>query len=155
MLSRCFKLKQFYDTMSHMMTDGRSTRRQPQRQTHQVTTTDPQRRALWLRLFGVDVLPVKRPFPELFIDAAGNERLAYVLDSRQLTAIQINKLASYLQARIWGLGYQDAQRQARERWTIDAEGVELVDPEDETAVSDRERPFFVAGSQAGLFMAAS
>jgi hypothetical protein len=140
------------------------------RRIHQVRTTDPQRRALWLRLFGVGVLPVKRPYPEIFADRAGDERLAYVLDARRLAPQQLHNLASYLQARVWGLSYQDAQRQAREVWTIDAEDVELVDPanltnsptghdsDGETAVTDKERPFFVAGQagqQPGLFMANS
>ena len=143
-----------------MMTNDRSTRRYPQRRIHQVTTTDPQRRVLWRRLFGADVLPVKRPFPEIFVNPDGREHLAYVLDSRQMAPQQIHNLASYLQARVWGLSYQDAQRRAREQWTIDAAGVELVEPltgsgnhsrqprsrtgDNETAVSDERRPFFVA-----------
>jgi hypothetical protein len=125
-----------------MMTNGRSA--------HQIKTTDPRRRALWLRLFGMDVLPVKWPFPEPFVDAAGNERMAYVLDSRHLTPQQTHNLASYLQARTWGMSYQDACRRVGELWTIDAENVEVV----ETAVSD-ERPFFIArraDHESGLFV---
>ena len=82
-----------------MNTNGRST--------HFITTTDPTRRALWLRLFGSEWLPVKSARPRWQVDRAGVEVLAFDLDASRLHFMARSRFAGYI-ARRDGITYDTA-----------------------------------------------
>ena len=94
---------------------------------HLIKTNDDHRRALWLRLFGRDLLPVKRPFPREVFYLNGRAEWLYDLDTAALSQLDRRSLAVYLASRQWGLTFQDAlQRIERDGWHIVAADCELV-----------------------------
>lgn len=99
-----------------MFTNGRSTA--------YVTTRDNQRAALWLRLFGVDALPVKHLQPRWQVNAYGRDVLAYDLDAPRLNEWQVARFAGYI-ARRTGTPFTDAKRLV-DGWPLEAGGCEAV-----------------------------
>lgn len=97
-----------------------------------VTTTDQRRRAHWMRLFGVDQLPVKAPRPrrQARIWQPG-EVLAFDLDAGRLHWMQRHRFAGYVSRQI-GVTVDEALHLV-DGWPIPADGV--------TAVSWWKRPF--------------
>ena len=117
-----------YDKMYHMNTNGRST--------HFITTTDADRRALWLRLFGSEWLPVKSARPRWQVDRVGVEVLAFDLDASRLHIMAQARFAGYV-ARRDGIAYDTALSLVN-GWPVKAVGCIV-----ETAVSEtwEKRPF--------------
>jgi hypothetical protein len=105
----------------------------------QVTTQDPTRRALWLRLFGVDWLPVKAARPRWQVargELVEGEILAFDLDAARLHPMARERFAHYIAQRT-GETYKVAAHIV-DGWPIAAAGCVV-----ETAVSSEwvERPF--------------
>lgn len=109
-----------------------------------VTTADPQRRARWQRLFGVERLPVLHPRPRWQVgrgEFREQEFLAYDLDCSRLHWMALSRAAGRL-----GLDAADLR------------GLPIkagADIEVETAVSDswQKRPFVFAREQGGAVYA--
>jgi hypothetical protein len=70
-----------------MLKNGRSTA--------MIRTNDPRRRQLWLRLFGVDQLPVLAGRPRWVCDVSG-DREVYDLDLQRLRPGAVYRLAGYV-----------------------------------------------------------
>lgn len=104
-----------------------------------ITTTDPQRLAIWQRLFGVDRLPVKSDTPRWRVerDSFGREAnvLGYDLDASRVHWMARERFAHYV-SRKTGHSYRGSDIDG---WLIKAAGCEVVT---ETADSLwRKRPF--------------
>ena len=100
--------------------------------THFITTTDPARRATWLRLFGRDTLPVKQARPRWeWRQGAGYSdpflTLVYDLDYTRLHQGDIDRLAGWISKR-QGVSYNQARSMVCDGWTIPARGCEIVEP---------------------------
>lgn len=104
----------------------------------QVTTQDPARRRLWLRLFGAEWLPVKADRPRWQVKAGQGEVLAFDLDAKRLHPMARARFAHAISQR-HGMTYEAALSLV-DGWPIEASGCIV---ESETAVSGRwqERPF--------------
>ncbi len=119
------------------------------RVTATITTSDAQRRALWLRLFGADWLPVKTARPRWQVvrgELTEVEVLAFDLDASRMPAGARDRFAHYIAAKT-GQGYEAALTQV-DGWPIAAAGCTV-----ETAVSSKwvRRPFVFAREQSEAF----
>lgn len=98
-----------------MFTNGRSTA--------VITTRSGQRAAKWLRLFGVEALPVKHERPR-WIAQPGGDMLAYDLDASRLNEWQRARFAGYIAKR------QDVPLKVAltmvDNWPIEAAGCQSV-----------------------------
>lgn len=97
----------------------------------QITTRNGRQRALWLRLFGSDVLPVTTAAPHEVYTPDGRARLVYDLDVVAIGPNGRRRLAAYIAARRWGVapaqaGVEQALRDVAFGWTIDATDCELA-----------------------------
>ncbi len=92
----------------------------------QIATRNGRQRALWLRLFGSDVLPVRAAAPHEVFTPDGRARLVYDLDVVAIGANGRRRLAAYIAARRWGVTFEQALRDVAFGWTIDATDCELV-----------------------------
>lgn len=92
----------------------------------QIATRNGRQRALWLRLFGSDVLPVTAAAPHEVYTPDGRARLVYDLDVVAIGANGRRRLAAYIAARRWGLTFEQALRDVAFGWTIDATDCELA-----------------------------
>lgn len=93
-----------------------------------VTTTSDTQRALWRRLFQLEALPVRDPFPHEEMAANGRTAHFYTLDPARMTAVQLHRLAAYVTARRGG-SYAAVLDDIRlHGWNIDATHCELVQP---------------------------
>lgn len=106
---------------------------------YHVTTSDSQRRALWVRLFGAEWLPVKAGRPRWQVargELNETEVLAFDLDAARLPAGARSRFAHYVAAKT-GQTYEAALYQV-DGWPIPAAGCVV-----ETAVSSdwMIRPF--------------
>lgn len=99
-----------------MVTNGRSTAF--------ITTRSGQRSAKWLRLFGVDVLPVKHEHPRWQVFANGRDVLAYDLDATRLNEWQRARFAGYIAKRS-AIPFTVALKQV-DGWPLEAGGCEAV-----------------------------
>ena len=98
----------------------------------QIATRNGRQRALWLRLFGSDTLPVTAARPHEVYTPDGRARLVYDLDVVAIGANGRRRLAAYIAARRWGVapaqaGVEQALRDVAFGWTIDAADCQLVD----------------------------
>lgn len=91
-----------------------------------ITTRNGRQRALWLRLFGSDVLPVRAAAPHEVFTPDGRARQVYDLDVVAIGANGRRRLAAYVAARRWGVTFEQALRDVAFGWTIDATDCELV-----------------------------
>lgn len=91
-----------------------------------ITTKNGRQRALWLRLFGSDVLPVTAAAPHEVYTPDGRARLVYDLDVVAIGANGRRRLAAYIAARRWGVTFEDALRDVAFGWTVDAADCQLV-----------------------------
>lgn len=122
-----------------MVTNGRSNAF--------ITTSDPRRRDLWLRLFGEEWLPVKAARPRWQVtrgELNETEILAFDLDAVRLPAGARERFAHYV-ARKTDQSYAAAAQQV-DGWPLKAAGCVV-----ETAVSDswQKRPFVFAREPIG------
>lgn len=97
----------------------------------QITTRNGRQRALWLRLFGSDALPVTAAAPHEVYTPDGRARLVYDLDVVAIGPNGRRRLAAYIAARRWGVapaqaGVEQALRDVAFGWTIDATDCELA-----------------------------
>ena len=92
----------------------------------QITTRNGRQRALWLRLFGSDVLPVRAARPHEVFTPDGRARLVYDLDVVAIGTNGRRRLAAYIAARKWGVTFEQALSDLAHGWTIDAADCELV-----------------------------
>lgn len=92
----------------------------------QITTRNGRQRALWLRLFGSDVLPVTAAAPHEVYTPDGRARLVYDLDVVAIGPNGRRRLAAYIAARRWGVTFETALRDVAFGWTIDATDCELA-----------------------------
>ncbi len=112
-----------------------------------VTTMEGRRRAIWMRIFGSERLPVKSARPRLQGVGRHGEmmRLAYDLDAGRLHWMAATRFADYLSARY---GYPVTVGQV-DGFPIRAAGCVVVENEEsrETAVSAKleKRPFPFVG----------
>lgn len=94
-----------------------------------VTTTDPKRRAAWVKIFHLDRLPVKQPRPRLQSLPLLGDVLAYDLDPSRVNRFAISRLA-HNRSAIRGINYETAYSEImRDGWPIPAEGVTLAEGE--------------------------
>jgi hypothetical protein len=91
-----------------------------------ITTKNGRQRALWLRLFGSDVLPVTAAAPHEVFTPDGRARQVYDLDVVAIGTNGRRRLAAYVAARRWGITFEQALRDVAFGWTIDATDCELV-----------------------------
>lgn len=96
-----------------------------------ITTRNGRQRALWLRLFGSEALPVTAAQPHEVYTPDGRARLVYDLDVVAIGPNGRRRLAAYIAARRWGVapaqaGVEQALRDVAFGWTIDATDCELV-----------------------------
>lgn len=92
-----------------------------------VTTSSPERRRTWQRLFDTAVLPITSPFADELASPRGITTSVFYLDVRRVQPLHMRNLASYLAARQWGLTVEAALNQIqRDGWTINAAGCEVV-----------------------------
>ncbi len=96
-----------------------------------ITTRNGRQRALWLRLFGSDVLPVTAAAPHEVFTPDGRARQVYDLDVVAIGTNGRRRLAAYVAARRWGVvpakaGVEQALRDVAFGWTIDATDCQLV-----------------------------
>lgn len=90
-----------------------------------ITTRNGQRAAKWLRLFGVDALPVKHERPRWQATANRDDvMLAYDLDATRLNEWQIARFAGYIAART-GTPFTAAKKLV-DGWPLEAAGCEAV-----------------------------
>lgn len=89
-----------------------------------VTTSDPVRRATWMRIFDTDVLPIKSPHPALSpcLD------MAYRLDTHRLSVNVRTRLVGWL-VMFRRLDYDEARTMVQEGYPIRAEGCHVVEQE--------------------------
>lgn len=92
----------------------------------QITTRNGRQRALWLRLFGSDALPVTAAAPHEVYTPDGRARLVYDLDVVAIGPHGRRRLAAYIAARRWGVTFEAALRDVAFGWTIDAADCQLV-----------------------------
>lgn len=92
----------------------------------QIATRNGRQRALWLRLFGSDVLPVTAAAPHEVYTPDGRARLVYDLDVVAIGPNGRRRLAAYIAARRWGVTFETALRDVAFGWTIDAADCELA-----------------------------
>lgn len=121
-----------------MESNGRST-------SFHLITSDLTRRALWLRLFGADTLPVKAARPRwqaMRGEMGETEVLAYDLDAARLPAGARDRFAHYIASKS-GQSFAIAQTMV-DGWPIPAANCTAV-PVD----TWQERPFVFARQQAG------
>ena len=111
----------------------------------QITTKNGRQRALWLRLFGTDTLPVTAAYPHEVFDPNGRSGWVYDLDTRAIGEHGCRRLAAYIAARHWGKTFESALAEVRYGWRIDAADCQLVEPE--TAVSSRANELSAPGKQ--------
>ncbi len=103
-----------------------------------ITTRNGRQRALWLRLFGSDVLPVTAAAPHEVYTPDGRARLVYDLDVVAIGTNGRRRLAAYIAARRWGTTFEAALRDVAFGWTVDATDCELVaEPVTEPAQNSR------------------
>lgn len=116
-----------------------------------ITTSDPQRRATWQRLFGVEKLPVKSATPRWRVERGefGREAnvLGYDLDASRVHWMGLSRFAEYA-SRKTGHAYTAADMDG---WLIKATGKETV-INDETVDSAtwQKRPFSFWPETAGV-----
>jgi hypothetical protein len=91
-----------------------------------ITTKNGRQRALWLRLFGSDVLPVTAAAPHEVFTPDGRARQVYDLDVVAIGTNGRRRLAAYVAARRWGITFEQALRDVAFGWTIDATDCELA-----------------------------
>lgn len=91
-----------------------------------ITTKNGRQRALWLRLFGSDVLPVTAAAPHEVFTPDGRARQVYDLDVVAIGTNGRRRLAAYIAARRWGITFEQALRDVAFGWTIDATDCQLV-----------------------------
>lgn len=100
---------------------------------HLIETTIQRRQALWLKLFGMDALPVLSPCPR-WQSIDGRDTLAYDLDLSALGRNQRNRLSAHV---AWSTGrpYSMVKLEVDNRfaWPIDATGCHVVEDQ-ETAI---------------------
>lgn len=100
---------------------------------HLIETTIQKRQALWLKLFGLETLPVLSSCPRWQV-IDGRETLAYDLDLSALGRNQRNRLSAHV---AWSTGrpYSLVKLEVDNRfaWPIDATGCHVVN-EQETAI---------------------
>jgi hypothetical protein len=119
-----------------METNGRSV--------YRITTTDPQRQALWNRLFGLSALPVRSPYPVEMVAADGGAGWFYELDNDAMQPWQLYRLAGYISARCWGVSHEAALDQVQGGWFISANDCKLAE-------ADTARPAFSFSSRTLSF----
>lgn len=107
-----------------------------------ITTKNGRQRALWLRLFGSDVLPVTAAAPHEVFTPDGRARQVYDLDVVAIGTNGRRRLAAYIAARRWGTTFEQALRDVAFGWTIDATDCELAtepvtEPAQNSAVGTR------------------
>lgn len=85
-----------------------------------ITTKNGRQRALWLRLFGSETLPVTAAFPHEVFYRNGRSELVYDLDTAAIGEHGRRRLAAYIAARHWGTTFEAALRDVRFGWAIDA-----------------------------------
>jgi len=111
-----------------------------------IITNDPRQRALWLRLFGTEQLPVKADKPRWRVErgAFGREVnvLAYDLDASRLHWMARQRFASWLSSIP---GNHKVRASEVDGWLIKADRCEIVN---ETADSSMwgKRPFSFLGN---------
>lgn len=91
-----------------------------------ITTRNGRQRAIWLRLFGSDVLPVTAAAPHEVFTPDGHGRLVYDLDVVAIGAHGRRRLAAYIAARRWGVTFEQALRDVSFGWTVDATDCSLA-----------------------------
>jgi len=96
-----------------------------------ITTRNGRQRALWLRLFGSEALPVTAAQPHEVYTPDGRARLVYDLDVVAIGPNGRRRLAAYIAARRWGVapaqaGVEQALRDVAFGWTVDATDCQLV-----------------------------
>ncbi len=96
-----------------------------------IITRNGRQRALWLRLFGSDVLPVTAAAPHEVFTPDGRARQVYDLDVVAIGTNGRRRLAAYVAARRRGVvpakaGVEQALRDVAFGWTIDATDCELA-----------------------------
>ncbi len=91
-----------------------------------IITKNGRQRALWLRLFGSDVLPVTAAAPHEVFTPDGRARQVYDLDVVAIGTNGRRRLAAYVAARRWGVAFEQVLRDVAFGWTIDATDCELV-----------------------------
>lgn len=105
-----------------------------------IMTNDPRQRALWLKLFGTEQLPVKTAKPRWRVERGAFTRetnvLAYDLDASRLHWMARQRFASWVSLKT---GHTVTAKEI-DGWLIKADRCELVI---DTAVSPtwRKRPF--------------
>jgi len=119
-----------------------------------VTTSSDAQRAKWQRLFGVDALPVRSPWPHEAINADGVGVWYYRLDPSRMTAPQLHRLAAHVAARQQGVDYVAILDDIRlNGWNIDGTHCTIQQP------TEQERPsavsLFTGRGWGGLLTAAS
>lgn len=113
-----------------MFTNGRSTAF--------VTTRNEQRAAKWLRLFGVEALPVKHSRPRWQVAPSRDDVfLAFDLDASRLNHWQRARFAGYIAKRT-GVPFAVAQHQV-DGWPLEAAGCEAVSEGDLSRRLEGER----------------
>lgn len=110
-----------------------------------ITTKNGRQRALWLRLFGTDTLPVTAAYPHEVFSTDGRSRLVYDLDTRAIGEHGCRRLAACIAARQWGKTFEAALVEVRHGWRIDATHCQLVQPE--TAVGLHANELGAPGKQ--------
>ncbi len=120
-----------------------------------VTTHEPGRRRLWLRLFETAVLPVISASPETRRFSGGGTDDVYVLDASRLLPIQRYRLAGHVARKCRDINYPEALHLVNEGWPITAEGCELVVSDTTSFFVDRrvlcpKLPSIHASSQVAL-----
>lgn len=116
-----------------MNENGRSTK------AYFITTRDETRAAYWLRVFGLERLPVMEKRPRWQALDSGRETFAYDLKLSALNPNQLNRFAAVIATR-HGVRYDSAKRelQAMTSWPVAAIGCtveieELAESEEATA----------------------
>lgn len=109
-----------------------------ERSTAFVMTRNEQRAAKWLRLFGVDVLPVKHARPR-WQSAPDRDKmmLAFDLDAARLNQWQVARFAGYIAKRS-GIPFVDAKHMV-DGWPLEAAGCEAVSEADLSRRRDGQR----------------
>ena len=90
-----------------------------------ITTKNGRQRALWLRLFGTDVLSVTAAYPHERFYPDGRSSW-YGFDTRAIGEHACRRLAAYIAARHWGKTFEAALADVRYGWRIDAADCQLL-----------------------------
>lgn len=95
-----------------------------------VTTSNPTRRATWIRIFDTDVLPIKSPHPTLSpcLD------MAYRLDAHRLSTNDRMRLVGWL-VMFRQIDYDEARAMVQEGYPIKAEDCHVIEQEGTPAFS--------------------